>query len=107
MKPEERIASLEQELSQLRSAFAEYSLIHQDIGGQSRMYEAAVLALVASHPRPDLLGPVLEEHLSRLEAGVVAVANTEEHLQGAQAAQEVLMFALSESVARFRNLHQI
>lgn len=106
MNSEERIAALEQELLQLRVAFAETARIHQDIGGQARMYEAAVLALVLSHPQPDLLGPVLHEHLARIEAGAVAVSNTEEHLQGVQDAQNLLMLALSESVERFRSRSQ-
>ena len=102
MTPEERIAALEQELAKLRAAFAETARIYQDIGGQSRMFEAAVLALVVAHPNPELLGPILHGHLSRIEAGAVAAAETEEHLQGVQNAQRVLMLALSEAEDRLR-----
>ena len=107
MTQEERIATLEQELLQLRSAFAETARIHQELGGEARMFEAAVLALVLSHPMPNVLGPVLHEHLSKLEAGVVAVSNTEEHLQGVQSAQNLLMLALSESLKRFHKQNPI
>ena len=33
------------------------------------LFRSALLALVASHPRPDLLGPALEERLSNRAAG--------------------------------------
>lgn len=106
MTTNERVAALEKELSELRAAFAETARMHQELGGQARMYESAVLALIFSHPRPDLLGPHLENHLARVEAGVVAVSNTEEHLQGVQDAQNLLMLALSESFERFQTQKQ-
>jgi hypothetical protein len=102
---EQRIAALEQELLQHRVASDETFRIHQHIGGEARIFQSAVLALVISHPRPDLLGPILENHLARIEAGVVAVSNTEEHLQGSQSAQKLIMQALSVSVERFRTQH--
>jgi hypothetical protein len=64
------------------------------------MFQAAVLAVIVSHPRPDLLRPALNDHLARVDAGIVAESSSEEHLQGAQAAQKLLMLALSESEAR-------
>jgi hypothetical protein len=103
MNQEERIAVLEKQLAELRAALAETALIYQDIGGQTRMYEAAVLALIASHPRPDLLAPDLHQHLARVEANAVAVAETDQHLQGVQDAQAVLNVALDESLERFRS----
>lgn len=102
MNQEARIASLETALTDLRDAFAETARIHQELAGQARVFEAAVLALIASHPRPDLLGPHLARHLSRVEAGAVGAAETEEHVQGVQDAQAVLMLALSESNERYR-----
>ena len=100
MTPEERIAALEAELLQLRSAFAEYARIHQEFGGHDRMYHAAVLALIASHPAPELLEPALAHHLAKVDANVVSTSPTEEHLQGAQEAHTLLNLALAEAQAR-------
>ena len=103
MSQEERIVALEKQLSELRASFAETALIYQHIGGETRMFEAAVLALIASHPRPDLLGPDLHQHLARVDASAVSAAETEQHLQGVQDAQTVLIVALDESLERFRS----
>jgi hypothetical protein len=97
MNDQQRIAALEQELVQLRAAFAEYARTHQELGGQGRAFEAAIFALVASHPRPDILGPSLQDHLAKLEAGVVAQAETDEHLQGVQDTQAVLLATLENA----------
>ncbi|MEO5661387.1 MAG: hypothetical protein ABIQ90_16570 [Polaromonas sp.] len=104
MTQEERIAALEKQLATLRSEFRETAMIHQELGGFSRMFEGAVLALIASHPRPDLLAPDFHQHMARIEAGAVSAAETEEHLQGVQDAQAILNVALEQSAERFHNL---
>ena len=100
MTQEERLEALERELRQLQQNFAETARIHQELGGENRMYEAAIHALILAHPEPVLLKHFLEDHLSQVEAGAVAVASTEEPLQGVQHAQSVLMLAVSEAVSR-------
>ena len=100
MNLEERIAELERELKQLQENFSETARIYQEIGGEARMYEAATHALILAHPDPVLLKHFLEDHLSRVEAGAVAAAETDEHLQGVQQAQTVLMLAASDAVRR-------
>lgn len=103
MTQEERIAALEKELVAFRGDFRETALIHQELGGQTRIFEGAVLALIASHPRPDLLAPDLHQHMARIEAGAVSAAETEQHLQGVQQAQSIVNIALGESLERFQS----
>ena len=103
MTQEERIATLEKELLTFRADFRETALIHQELGGQTRIFEGAVLALIASHPRPDLLARDLHQHMARIEAGAVSAAETEQHLQGVQDAQSIVNVALSESLERFQS----
>lgn len=94
MNPEERIAALERELKELRATLNEVASIFQHEGGSKRMFDAATLALIETHPNPGALAPALGRHLMQVEAGVVAQALAEEHLQGAQGAQSVLNTAL-------------
>jgi hypothetical protein len=103
MNQEERVAQLEREIAKLKNDFEEYGRIAQDIGGSTRMFEAAVIALIASHPRPDLLASQLTDYLARVEAGIVHNSQAEEHLQGAQAAQTMLLDVLDDALQRFRN----
>ena len=97
----DRLDDLENQIASLRADLKTFVNIHQYLGGQNRAMENTVLALVASHPRPDLLAPVLNEHLSRTEAGIVAESRTEEHLQGFQEAQKLLLLALDSSYERY------
>jgi hypothetical protein len=97
---EARIATLAGELAGLRAGIASAERTRQHLAGERRVYEAATLALVASHPQPHLLGPVLEDHLTRVEAGVVALSGLEAHLEGVHAAQKSLRHALSQAVER-------
>lgn len=100
MTPDERIAELENDLAKLRSDLAEVLGFIQYVGGESRAFQSAVLALIASHPQPHALAPDLKHHLLRTEASIVHGAQDERHVQGMQAAQTVLLAALDEALAR-------
>ncbi len=100
MNDEERISTLEADLASLRSALGTAEPVRQYLAGERRVYEASILALVLSHPRPDLLAPVLEDHLLRVEAGVAALSSVEEHLEGVHAAQKSLRQALAAALGR-------
>lgn len=100
MTPDERITAIEQNLQQMHAAFDQYGRIHQQLAGQTRIYEAAVFALIASHPCPGTLAPVLADELAGVEAGTVAESNSEERLVGVQSAQRVLMQALAVAHSR-------
>jgi hypothetical protein len=91
MTNEDRIMRLEQELTELKSNLREYAKIHQHDIGESQAFRAAIIALIASHPNPDMLAVQMQQHLAQVEADVVARANTEERLQGLQAAQSYLL----------------
>jgi hypothetical protein len=91
MDNERRLATLEQEIESLRQNFQEYAKIHQHILGESQAFQAAITALIAAHPDPDLLADQLQHHLARPEAREVFEANNEERLQGLQAAQAYLL----------------
>lgn len=91
MDNERRLAELEHELESLKDNLQEYTKIHQHIIGESQSYQAAITALIASHPDPDLLAEQLHQHLARPEAGAVFQANTEERLEGLQEAQAYLL----------------
>lgn len=93
----DRIDELEQQVASLRADLQTFVKIHQYLGGQNRAMENTVLGLVASNPRPDLLAPVLNGHLAKTEAGIVAESQTEEHLQGFQDGQKLLLLALDSA----------
>lgn len=103
MTSEDRIATLEKELAKLRADFSEAIEIIQYLGGQDRAFEAAVLAVIATHPHPELLEPALNENLARTEAGIVHQSQSDAHLQGMQEAQNVLLAALKNALARQHN----
>jgi hypothetical protein len=88
MTAEDRISKLEKELSDLKNNFREYAEIHQYDIGQSEAFRAAITALIAAHPNPDLL---VDQHLARPDAHEVFQSNNEERLQGLQDAQTYLL----------------
>jgi hypothetical protein len=90
MSNDDRIEKLEKELVALKINFLEYAKIHQHEIGESNAFRAAITALIAAHPDPDLLAVQLREHMARLEAAEVFQANNEERLQGLQVAQAYL-----------------
>jgi hypothetical protein len=91
MDNERRLAVLELELAALKDNLREYAKIHQGLIGETQSYQAAVTALIAAHPDPDLLAVQLHQHLARPEAGAVFQSDTEERLQGLQTAQSYLL----------------
>lgn len=91
MSTEERIEKLETELAAFKANFQEYAKIHQYEIGESQAFRAAITALIAAHPDPDLLAVQLQEHMARPEAAEVFQANNEERLQGLQDAQTYLL----------------
>ena len=91
MSIEEDVVQLQRELSELKNNFREYGTIHQYDLGQAEAFRAAITAIIAAHPDPDLLAAHLEQHLSRPEAREVFQSNNEERLQGLQAAQSYLL----------------
>jgi hypothetical protein len=91
MDNERRLAALELELTSLKDNLREYAKIHQYVIGQAQAFHAAITALIAAHPDPDLLAVQLHQHLARPEAHEVFQANNDERLQGLQAAQSYLL----------------
>lgn len=107
MTSEERIEALEKTILGMQSAFDDYASIHQQLAGQARIYEAAVSALVAAHPQPELLRPVLVHELALVDASSVAISNSEERVVGVQSAQRVVMKALAACEARQAQAAQV
>lgn len=97
MDAAQQIQALAAELARLRADFRKYDRALQQLKGIDRAFQAAVLALVATHPRPDLLAQGLREYLARLEASAVAVDVSDEHVRGVQQGQEVLLAALADA----------
>ncbi|RZI81735.1 MAG: hypothetical protein EOP38_18330 [Rubrivivax sp.] len=97
MTPGERIDKLQEDVAHLTVQNNElFALIH-NLGGHQRMYHAAIEAMIIAHPLPETLRPVLETLLAAVDAAVVARAESDDHVEGAQASQECLMAALEES----------
>jgi hypothetical protein len=102
MSIEDDVVQLQRELNELRQNFREYGTIHQYDLGQAQAFRAAITAIIAAHPDPDLLAVHLDQHLSRPEASEVFQSNNEERLQGLQAAQAYLL----EVVGIAQRLHR-
>ncbi|MDO9002932.1 MAG: hypothetical protein Q7V20_05710 [Aquabacterium sp.] len=97
MTTEERIDKLEEDIAQLTVQNSELVALLQNLGGHQRMYHAAIESIIISHPYPQALRPVLETLLAAVDAAIVARAESDDHLEGAQASQECLMAALDEA----------
>jgi hypothetical protein len=102
MSIESEVAQLQQELAELKNNFREYGAIHQHDIGQAEAYRAAITAIIAAHPDPNLLAVHLNQHLSRPEAREVFQSNNDERLQGLQEAQSYLL----EVVGIAQRLHR-
>lgn len=94
---QERIDKLEEDIAQLTVQNGEILALLHNLGGHQRMYHAAIEAMIISHPMPEALRPVLETLLAAVDAAVVARAESDDHVEGAQISQECLMAALEES----------
>jgi D-serine deaminase-like pyridoxal phosphate-dependent protein len=97
MTMQERIDKLEEDIAQLTVQNGEILALVQNLGGHQRMYHAAIEAMIIAHPLPETLRPVLETLLAAVDAAVVARAESDDHVEGAQASQECLIAALEES----------
>ena len=94
MKPEERIAQLEQEVARLVRHSAETRDLCLVMAGAARAFEIAVLALLSSTKHPEAVEKEIAERLKGLDSELVFESMSEEQLDGAQRASEVLMSAL-------------
>jgi D-serine deaminase-like pyridoxal phosphate-dependent protein len=97
MTLEERIDKLEEDIAQLTVQNSELVALLQTLGGHQRMYHAAIESIIIAHPCPQALRPVLETLLAKVDAAIVARAESDDHLEAAQASQECLMAALDEA----------
>jgi hypothetical protein len=73
MNQKERISLLEKEIVKLKVDFQEYYRNNQSLGGQTRIYELAIVALIASRPCSNLLEPDLKDSLARIDQVVIIV----------------------------------
>lgn len=94
MDDSERIAVLEQEISQLQERFRQYGAEHQRQLGIAFGYSAAVLALIESHHNYDFLFPALAHAYQQADAYANGEAQTDEFPQGLQVANEQISASL-------------
>ena len=85
-----------QRLDTLESNFQQAIEIVQGTGATSRMYQAAVLALIASHPRKDLLRPAMDYFLEGTMRSILFDSLSESHMKAAQDAEMLLRRVLDE-----------
>lgn len=93
-----RIAELERRLTELQGTFVKSIRLTQHLGGRTRMFESAVLALIASHPSPKKLVSLLSDQLDRTDLAIVKEAISEDHVNGAKETKRVIELALAEAV---------
>lgn len=94
MTPEERIAQLEQEVAQLKQHGAETRSVCLMMAGSARAFEIGVLALLSSTKQPEAVEKEVAERLRQLDSELVFGAGSEELLEAAQSASDVVMAAL-------------
>jgi hypothetical protein len=99
MTPEERIAQLELEVVSLKKQAAATSVAVMYMAGSTRAFELAVLALLSSSKHPEAIERAITFPLNRMEAELVCESMSEEQLEGAQSAKDVLIAALLASRA--------
>jgi hypothetical protein len=93
MDLEERVAELEAQLQTCMN-------VMQTARGHARIFEAAVLALIDTHPRPDLLQNSLNNLISIVEAAIVHESLSDAHVQAAQSAHRIITMALNQAFKR-------
>lgn len=99
MTSDERIAQLEQEVSELKQHAMDTRSACLAMLGGARAFEIAVLSLLASTKHPEAVGRDLADRLQRLETQLVFESPSDEQLHGAQCAAEALMVALGDAQA--------
>lgn len=90
MTPEERVAQLETKFVQMQTAYTEATDLMQHLGGSERVFQAAVLAMIQTHPNKAALLPALQEMVEKATNAVLFDSQSESHLKGAQDAREVI-----------------
>lgn len=94
MTPEERIAQLEQEVAHLKQQGAETRGLCLMMAGSARAFEIGVLALLSSTKHPEIVEKEVAERLRQLDSELVFGSGSEELLEAAQSASDVVMAAL-------------
>jgi hypothetical protein len=97
MTSEDRIEQLEREVARLRSDLTEVIHIFSHEGGRARAFQQAVLAMITATPPNALLDKALPDLLARAEAHIVGEVLIEEHVDGIQSAQELILKHLEQS----------
>lgn len=98
----DRIIELERRLAELQGAFVRSVLPGQYLGGRSRVFESAALALIASHPTPSRLATVMSDHLARTCRAISRQAISEENVNAALETERVIELALAEAIVQRR-----
>lgn len=96
MTPEERVAQLEAKFVQMQTAYTEATDLMQHLGGSERVFQAALLAVIQTHPDKAALRPALLEMVERSSTAVLFGAQSESHAQGAQDARELILAFLDK-----------
>ncbi|WP_439518491.1 hypothetical protein [Hydrogenophaga sp.] len=103
MNSEERIRELEQKVEQLQTVFKNAVDVMQDLGGGDRMYQAAVVALMQSHPNPEEMAAAVHHHLEKQFTSIHFETLPESHVQGAESARTWLLAVVKEALRQHRD----
>lgn len=76
----------------MKSIVEALATVIQYSGGSARMHEAAIAALIKSHPDQPTMIAALEGYLARCHAELVFRAESESHLQGGEVARSALLY---------------
>ena len=97
MDDDSRIEALEREVKQLRADLVELVGVFAHEVGKSRAIQQAVLALVSAAPISTELDEALAKNLAQMEATIVHTIVLEDHLDGMQQLQGMLLNARERS----------
>lgn len=97
MNSEERILELERRVSEMHAAYTQATDLMQHLGGSERVFQAAMLTMIANFPDKDKLRPMLLEFVERATTAVLFGAESESHQQGAQDARTLIIEFLERS----------
>ena len=99
MNTEDRVSVLEKESQQSRQVIERHQRAIELLSGKLEATQSALLAIVASHPDPKSLAPVMALYSQYLEANAVASHRTDRYLQAIQAFHNPVQKALEEALA--------